>query len=159
MVRCKWCRTYVEKETAIPVGLSFFCSDDHLGQWRQKVRAPKSRLRKRASDRQTTKDISPATRQAVYESDLHRCRFCGTEFVLALHHVMYRSEGGDHQPHNLITLCAEHHNLIHSDKGRYQPLCLGVVFLREVHSDHFILIPELEHTLQNDSITLSGERR
>ena len=159
MVRCKFCKNYVTKEGAIPLGLSYFCSDEHLRLWRQEVLAPKSRLRKRSVERQIAKDVPPATRQAVYESDLHRCRFCGTEFVLALHHIRYRSEGPDHQPQNLITLCAEHHNLIHSDKGRYQPLCLGVVFLREVHSDRFILIPELEHTLQNDSIILSDERR
>lgn len=70
-------------------------------------------------------DIPAATRALVLERDRHRCRWCGrTNVRLHLHHIQYRSAGGDHDPSNLITLCYLHHELVHTDKGKYPPLLL-----------------------------------
>lgn len=69
-------------------------------------------------------DIPAATRKLVLERDRNRCRWCGrTNGGLHLHHIVYRSGGGGHHsPDILITLCPQHHQLVHSDKRRYQPL-------------------------------------
>jgi hypothetical protein len=61
------------------------------------------------------KDIPLGVRQQVIERDDARCRFpgCSMRAHLGLHHIQFRSRGGDHAPENLITLCAAHHTLIH----------------------------------------------
>lgn len=33
---------------------------------------------------------------------------------LTRHHVRYRSEGGTNEPSNLVTLCRQHHDWVHS---------------------------------------------
>lgn len=57
------------------------------------------------------KSIHPKTRAAVLERDNYRCRKCGNEELesLTIHHVVYRSHGGNHAIENLITLCAKCH--------------------------------------------------
>lgn len=69
-------------------------------------------------------DIPAATRKLVYARDGHRCRWCGrTNAGLNIHHIVYRSAGGGHHhPSILITLCPQHHQLVHTDKRRYTPL-------------------------------------
>jgi hypothetical protein len=49
------------------------------------------------------------------ERDDAQCRYpgCSMRAQLGLHHIQFRSRGGDHSPENLITLCAAHHTLIH----------------------------------------------
>lgn len=42
--------------------------------------------------------------------------------MLHLHHINYRSAGGDHSSDNLITLCGQHHELVHSNKNLYPDL-------------------------------------
>jgi HNH endonuclease len=62
-----------------------------------------------------TQDIPPATRRAVIRRDRGRCQGPGcshTHFV-DLHHVLPRSEGGSHDPRNLLTLCGAHHRAAH----------------------------------------------
>lgn len=61
------------------------------------------------------------------DRDRHRCRFCGRPDALHDHHIHYRSEGVDHSPDNLILLCHDHHDLVHTDKGRWQPVCLAYI--------------------------------
>lgn len=36
-----------------------------------------------------------------------------------LHHQQYRSEGGSDDPNNLVPYCAEHHKLVHSQRGDF----------------------------------------
>jgi 5-methylcytosine-specific restriction endonuclease McrA len=67
--------------------------------------------------------IPESVRQFVYERDNRRCRWCGrSNLALHIHHVTYRSQGGQHDPDNLILLCYLDHQLVHSDKGYYAPL-------------------------------------
>lgn len=78
----------------------------------------------------TTEDIPDKIRQQVYERDARRCRLCGVANARAysVHHIRYRSEGGDNSLANLILLCGTGswgcHLTAHSDKGTYQPLLL-----------------------------------
>lgn len=75
-------------------------------------------------------DIPPEIRRVVYRRDNGKCRWCGrTNAGIHLHHVIYRSTGGKHLPENLISLCGEHHALVHSDKPFYQPLLLELLQL------------------------------
>lgn len=65
---------------------------------------------------------------ACYERDQYKCRWCGRMNVgIDLHHVIYRSGGGQHVPDNLISLCRDHHNMAHSSKISYQQLLLDVL--------------------------------
>lgn len=82
-------------------------------------------------------------RDEVLEADGHRCRFCGKTDNLQVHHVIYRSGGGKHERGNLITLCNEHHDTVHSDKGKYQKLCQQVIMLRDTRGDKQITIARI----------------
>ena len=66
------------------------------------------------------------------ERDGGKCRWCGTTSWVELHHINYRSEGVDHSDHNLITLCKAHHDEAHSDKRRWKPVLLGVMWVQYV---------------------------
>ena len=52
----------------------------------------------------------------VLKRDRWRCRACGNRNDLNVHHIKYRSNGGDDTAANLITLCSKHHDLIHQNK-------------------------------------------
>ncbi len=67
-------------------------------------------------DHQAEEDeITQDLRNAVFFRDGWQCQYCGTENldVLAVHHVVFRSQGGVHQIDNLVTLCNRHHAAIH----------------------------------------------
>lgn len=75
-------------------------------------------------------DIPLETRRMVHARDQGKCRWCGrTNAGIHLHHVIYRSSGGKHLVENLLSLCGEHHALVHSDKPFYQPFLLDLLQL------------------------------
>ena len=41
------------------------------------------------------------------------CPICGTNKNLSNHHIIPKSMGGTDHPHNMLTLCDEHHGMIH----------------------------------------------
>jgi len=55
--------------------------------------------------RDSERAVPAQVRKWVYGRDGDRCRKCGRPFELELHHLQPWSEGGTHDPHNLITLC------------------------------------------------------
>lgn len=114
--RCRACRQYHRDEPYRRVGLGSVCSEECLKATSQSPR--------RATPKAA---VLPDVRAAVLTRDRHRCRYCGCNDSLHLHHVHYRSEGGEHHERNLITLCTTHHALIHSDKRRWQPLCQAYI--------------------------------
>lgn len=85
-------------------------------------------------------------RRRVKKRDFDRCRRCGTGFDLHVHHVIYRSQGGPDADNNLITLCQGCHATVHSDKRRYQHLCLAYLWMLYVERRCMTLI-ELERWL------------
>lgn len=115
--RCTVCRDYFRAAPYRRLGIVAVCSEDCLRGLRTK-RMPR---------REPPPDIPELTRANVRDRDRHRCRFCGRIDTLHEHHIHYRSEGVDHSPENLIVLCLEHHDVVHSDKGRWQPVCLAYV--------------------------------
>jgi hypothetical protein len=59
--------------------------------------------------------IPPALRRAVLRRDHERCQVpgCTHATFLDLHHIIPRSEGGQHELENLITICGAHHRAAH----------------------------------------------
>lgn len=56
-------------------------------------------------------------REAVLHRDKYTCQICGAKHTrLEVHHIIYRSQGGTDDEHNLITLCADCHAAIHAGK-------------------------------------------
>jgi hypothetical protein len=60
-------------------------------------------------------DVTPAVRRKVMRRDGGRCVVpgCAHGMFLDVHHIELRSEGGDHIPDNLVTLCGAHHRALH----------------------------------------------
>jgi hypothetical protein len=57
-------------------------------------------------------------RKRVRSRDKGRCRCCGIRSGLHVHHIVYRSQGGDDAEWNLITLCHHCHDSIHKPHPR-----------------------------------------
>jgi hypothetical protein len=62
-----------------------------------------------------TLTIPARTRTAVLARDQHRCAVpgCRSTCGLELHHIQWRSRGGDHRARNLTCLCSHHHAAVH----------------------------------------------
>jgi hypothetical protein len=65
-----------------------------------------------------TQTIPPAIRREVLRRDGGRCTVpgCRSAIFLDLHHTVTRSEGGDHDPAHLMTLCGGHHRAAHAGR-------------------------------------------
>ena len=124
-VKCKFCKKYVDRSEAVKVGLSHYCSIEHYFSNGKTSHSDKKK--KLAGP-------SKKTRDAVLLADNYMCRLCSARYNLHIHHIKYRSEGGAHDQSNLITLCLKCHELVHSDKKMYQPLCKGIVANRDFGS-------------------------
>jgi 5-methylcytosine-specific restriction endonuclease McrA len=63
-------------------------------------------------------DIPEPVRRLVWQRDHGRCKVpgCGASRYLEIHHLVWRQDGGDHRPQNLILICGAHHRAHH--KGR-----------------------------------------
>lgn len=59
--------------------------------------------------------VPPAVRRAVLRRDHERCQVtgCRNTTFLDLHHIELRSEGGQNDPENLVTVCTVHHRAAH----------------------------------------------
>lgn len=128
--RCTNCRDYFPAELIRRAALGGTCSPKCYEELRSKARAKRQRravnLERARKDRRES--LPSDKRRRVRRRDGDKCRYCGTAFGLQVHHIEYRSQGGDDQLHNLITLCAEHHALVHSNKRKWQPLCRAYVW-------------------------------
>jgi hypothetical protein len=65
--------------------------------------------------RRAVQDVPPATRRWVLRRDGGCCVFPGCRHAnfVDLHHLHLKSEGGDHNPDKLVTVCGAHHRAIH----------------------------------------------
>lgn len=104
----------------MPEGVTAFCSDECIRSKRY-VRKPKKNK------------MPKAVRAKVVDREMRLCARCGrgqhrtrgrAGDFLHVHHIKYRSEGGDHTPENLIALCGECHDVVHSNKRIWQPVLL-----------------------------------
>jgi 5-methylcytosine-specific restriction endonuclease McrA len=67
------------------------------------------------SKRLDPKDYNKLSLQ-VLNRDGYKCRNCGFRNTLCLHHLIYRSHGGEDTMENLITLCNFCHKSHHDGK-------------------------------------------
>lgn len=70
----------------------------------------------RPQQTRATQTIPPRVRRQIMRRDRGRCVVPGcrhTQFV-DVHHVRCRADGGDHDPDNLVVLCAAHHRAAHA---------------------------------------------
>src|SRR5260221_6298049 len=68
-----------------------------------------------APSKRARQDVPPALRREVMRRDGGRCVVpgCKNAVFLDVHHVVLRSEGGDHDPDRMIVLCSAHHRAEH----------------------------------------------
>lgn len=136
--RCQGCKTSKPNPPHRRLGLGGVCSStcfDIVQARRNKSKTssdskPKSTKPKPAKKRD---EVPEATRIKVRERDGGRCRFCGRQDRLHCHHINLRAQGVDHQEHNLITLCTEHHDLVHTDTKYWRPILLAVIWYQYIN--------------------------
>lgn len=160
-VRCANCKEFIEKSDAIPSGISNFCSTACLFAKKNKrsigqgSKDSTKTKRVQSHRRLVSHELSDEVRRYVLQADNFRCRLCGRTNNLACHHVIYKSEKRNKQWQdeisNLITLCNSpcHLSIVHGNKKRFQPLCLGIIWLREVEGDRSTTIYDLEKRLED----------
>ena len=54
------------------------------------------------------------------------CAFCGSPYI-EMHHIRYGACGRHTYLGNLIPLCDPHHELVHSNKKKYQPILIDMI--------------------------------
>lgn len=150
VVRCAGCRSYIDRDVAIRAGIQSFCSRVCQGDYYYaETHSPKNSVRVASKPKKAKSGIPQKLRDEVLAAD-HRCRGCNTSSNLHLHHVVYRGQKygyllGDHVRHNLITLCVECHQRVHTDKKRFLPILLGMIWKRDVEgSNYYTLIDSFE---------------
>src|SRR6187399_2604598 len=140
---CESCRraTQQGRGEAIEVGPEVVelaeCDGQHIGRVDAHVGAvgvANGRDLVNAESVRATQTVPPATRRTVLRRDGGRCRVPGCRHAVFVepHHIGLRSEGGDHDPENLITLCGAHHRAVH--QGRL-PITGTASSARFAHAD------------------------
>lgn len=149
-IRCAACRVYVSPVGAITVGISRVCSEDCLKDLSAKRRPVQKTYPSRNA---RVGRLDAEIRALIRKRDGERCRWCGRNGSsgLQIHHVHYRSEGGQDVPHNLILLCADHHAVAHSNKKYWQPVLLASLWIGYIH-ERMLTIPEVERYLLRHSL-------
>jgi hypothetical protein len=146
-LRCAGCKAYLPREEMTIYGLSSICSPECLKRvrLRSRERPPKKAIvenngHTNASRRRST-GVPAAIRKAIRKRD-GRCRWCGVDNLLQVHHILYRSQGGPDEPSNLITLCLDHHAEAHSNKKKWQPVLLALIWMHYVDGQR-MTVPEV----------------
>lgn len=151
--KCGICKKYITPdEVRRTNGVQRFCADCAYKRPQKTAEKPlrRSERPRTASKKQKRPDMPDELRKRVMERDKHRCRFCGIDRNLHLHHIVYRSQGGQHEESNLITLCFKCHGTVHSDKKRWKPLLLGVVW--KTYEGQRYTVPTFERLIDNEPV-------
>jgi 5-methylcytosine-specific restriction endonuclease McrA len=126
----------VDRGEALRVGIQSFCGDDcRTSKQRSYQSTTGPHKRSRMKPKKPKNPMPEALRDAVIASDGGRCRRCRTSDGLHVHHIVYRSQGGGHVAENLITLCYTCHDVVHSNKKKWQPAFLELSAVRQEHGD------------------------
>lgn len=66
----------------------------------------------------------------VYEKTIElyngQCAICGNNQI-QLHHIRYGACGRKTYLGNVIPLCKQHHDLVHTNKRKYQPILIEMI--------------------------------
>lgn len=143
--RCSFCRDYFKAEELIATGVGGVCSTECLNSLKDKYRAKRKRRQYHRENRHRFgRRLAGQVRDKVRKRDGSACRYCGkAQGRLEIHHIQYRSQGGTDILDNLITLCAEHHLLMHSNKRRWQRALQMTLWIGAVEG-RFLTVPEVE---------------
>lgn len=139
--RCAHCRGYFPRDTFFyHQQMTRICTELCFNEWMESRRR-KAKANRKPRTRPSAPKIPIDVRMAVHDRD-KTCRMCGSSRGLHCHHVDYRSQGGPDTEGNLVLLCAEHHELVHSDKRVYQPVLRALLWLEYVEHQH-LTVPEV----------------
>lgn len=74
----------------------------------------------------------------VYKKTLelfnYQCAICGSNQVQC-HHIRYGACGRHTYMGNIIPLCKQHHDLVHTNKKKYQPILIDLIE-RRINEDN-----------------------
>ena len=112
-------------------------------------------IKRSAMKRSRSTPVPMDIRRQVADRDKGRCRFCGTAVNVQAHHIVYRSQGGKDLVDNLISLCLEHHALVHSDKRTWMPLLLAA--LEFGRRGMTISVPQAQRWLASDHAPMTSK--
>jgi len=109
-------------------------------------------------DQRLTAEIPAPTRRRVLIRDRFACTVPGCTSCrnIDLHHIVYRSHGGDHTMRNLTTLCSGHHVEVHERRLMIRGTAPdGLVFEFRIHGEvepHRVLttVPRCHEMLDED---------
>lgn len=166
-VRCAGCDEYKPKGDMLMVGSYRVCSQRciQLIINAQRERAitrkliaikAKAKYERRVANRAMPRrrpSLPTGIRRRVKTRDGFRCRWCGRTELLEVHHVLYVSQGGPDFDSNLITLCLRHHQEAHSDKGRWQPVLLCLLW-RHYIDGIYSTVPEVARWLSGQDVLI-----
>lgn len=157
--RCTNCRSYFKPDKFyMDNQMTRVCSEECYHELRASrslkgrrtvVRSRRGRVSSSSSSpsqRSNGRQIPSEVRRRVLDRDGRRCRFCNTKENLHLHHIVYRSQGGPDEDWNLITLCLEHHDKVHSSKRTWMPVLRAYIWVRYTEGE-VTTIPVLARVL------------
>jgi hypothetical protein len=126
----------------IPVGLGYVCDRECVRLIAARKKPPKKKP-----------DVPKDVRERVLERDGRCCRWCGRPSSTP-HHIHYRSEqsSGPHEVWNLVTLCQTHHDIVHSDKKKWQPVLEALIAFGDMGK--WLTVPEVERRLERAASTI-----
>lgn len=66
--------------------------------------------------------------ETTYELFDGCCAICGSSNI-AMHHIRYGGLDGGRNTYlgNIIPLCPQHHDLVHSNKRKYKPMLIEII--------------------------------
>ena len=74
------------------------------------------------------------------------CQLCGSTNWLEIHHIIYRSQNGSNDKRNLIRLCKSCHQLVHSNKKKWQQFLINIQYNRYGEFDLNVLYKNCKNT-------------
>lgn len=88
------------------------CDAQHIGEVGQSTHAGRAAV---THVGRAMQEIPPAVRRQVMRRDGGRCQVpgCRCSLWVDIHHIRLRSEGGDHNPDQMLLMCAAHHRASH----------------------------------------------
>ena len=79
------------------------------------------------------------------------CANCGSVKYLTFHHIFQKSKGGGNEKSNLMILCRQCHDRVHSSEGLYIPLEKSATDFY-ANDESFELLRKLNPKLMDDEI-------
>lgn len=150
-LRCTSCRGYFPRdEVYYENRVSRICSEECFHSLYEKQRSRARVKAAKAKRKPKESRLDAELRRIVRARDGNVCRWCGQQGQ-QIHHILYRSQGGPDLETNLVLLCTEHHGMVHSNKGHWQPTLLALLWLGYCEG-RWMTVPEVERLLLRERV-------